>query len=300
MLLVGWAIPRITASDNGTTTTVTGPPATADVTLACPLSLRPTCNSLGQEVGAAVRTWTAGDTISEDEVLVAPTGDLPEGLTSSGELGRSPVAVAVWLERANVLASGCGGNADLACVEKALGQQWSDLGGSDSWGIFKLGLADPTLTEPGLAAWSALAGDETPEGLAESLRLVASDDGRLMADMVLFGPSRADAAVTTEVAIASQLANAPGRGGRLVVTYPDPAPWVSYVVAPGGGSDARRTAERLLEPDIASLLGPAGLRPPGGEPGELPEGLGQPGVQSPPLDDATSQGLLDSWRDLTQ
>ncbi len=145
-----------------------------------------------------------------------------------------------------------------------------------------------------------MAGDGTPEGLGDSLRLVAADDGRLMADMVLFGPSRADAAVTTEVAIASQLANAPGRGGRLVVTYPDPAPWVSYVVAPGGGSDARRIAERLLEPEIAALLGPAGLRPPSGEPGELPEGLGQPGEPSPPLDDATRQSLLDSWQDLTQ
>ncbi|HEX2368506.1 MAG TPA: hypothetical protein VHM94_04650, partial [Acidimicrobiia bacterium] len=188
----------------------------------------------------------------------------------------------------------------LTCVEGALGQTWSELGGSDSWGIFKLGLADATLTEAGFAGWSTLAGDGTPDGLADSLRLVAADDGRLMADMVLFGPSRADAAVTTEVAIASQLANAPGRGGRLVVTYPDPAPWVSYVVAPGEGSDAQRTAERLLEPDIAALLGPAGLRSPSGEPGELPEGLGQPGAQSPPLDDATRQALLDSWSDLTQ
>jgi hypothetical protein len=268
--------------------------------LACPVALRPACDSLGEEVDAAVRTWTAGDPIAEDEVLVAPPQDLPDGLDISGELARSPIAVTVWLERANVLASGCEGDPDLACVEAALGQQWSELGGSESWGIFKLGLADPTLTEAGSAAWSALAGDGTPEGLAESLRLVASDDGRLMADMVLFGPSRADASVTTEVAIASQLANAPGRGGRLVVTYPDPAPWVSYIVAPGGSSDAQRTAERLLEPDIATLLGPAGLRPPSGEPGELPEGLGQPGEQLPPLDDATRQSLLDSWLDLTQ
>ena len=120
-----------------------------------------------------------------------------------------------------------------------------------------------------------------------------------MADMVLFGPSRADASVTTEAAIASQLANAPGRGGPVVVTYPDPAPWVSHIVAPGGSSDARRTAERLLEPDIAPLLGPAGLRPPSGDPVSYPRGSGSQGEPSP-LDDATRQALLDSWQDLTQ
>ena len=171
VLLVGWAIPRLTAPNDGTTTTATGPPATADVTLACPVALRPACDSLGEEVDAAVRTWTTGDPLTEDEVLVAPSGRPPDGLEISGELARSPVAVAVWLERANVLASGCGGD-PTSPVSKPPGPAVVGVGGA-SWGIFKLGLADPTLTEAGLAAWSALAGDGTPEGLAESLRLVA-------------------------------------------------------------------------------------------------------------------------------
>ena len=54
-----------------------------------------------------------------------------------------------------------------------------------------------------------------------------------MADMVLFGPSRADASVTTEGGHRLAARQCTGAGGRLVVTYPDPAPWASCVVAPG-------------------------------------------------------------------
>ena len=141
-----------------------------------------------------MRTWTTGDPLTEDEVLVAPPRP-PDGLEISGELARSPVAVAVWLERANVLASGCGGDPDLACVEAALGQQWSELGervgGSSSSGW-------PTQRSP-RPAWLRGApwlGTGRPKGWRRAC-VLASDDGRLMADMVLFGPSRADASVTT-------------------------------------------------------------------------------------------------------
>ena len=63
-------------------------------------------------------------------------------------------------------------------------------------------------------------------GLGEWVRLRAPEGGQLLADLVLF-PSRADAVVASEAAIASQLENARARAGRLVVFYPDPGPFVT-------------------------------------------------------------------------
>ena len=116
-----------------------------------------------------------------------------------------------------------------------------------------------------------------PDGLDASLRVRAADDAALMLEVAQFGPSRADAVITTEVAIAGQLVNV-WDVGRLEVYYPTPAPGG---LRGGGRGEAERLVERLLSAEIQGRLPALGLRPARGEVTGLPEGLGTPGQPSP-------------------
>jgi hypothetical protein len=295
ILLAGFLIER--APDDGTTPP-TSPDSASEAVLACPAALMPACAALAAELGTTVRSYLAGSDPGPGTVVIAPAGDIPAELETGEVAARSPIAIAVWQDREGVLKTHCGGTVDLTCLTSAFGESWADLGGLDSWGDFKLGLADATATEAGLAAWRGLASSGAPAELDAALRLTSADDAELMADLLLFGTARADAVVTTEVAIAGQLQNAPGRGGRLVVWSPDPAPWVTYVVATSGGKGTDDLIADLLDGDQQSRLGTFGLRPARGEAAGLPEGLGVPGIALPDLDEAKRAALLDAWNGL--
>jgi hypothetical protein len=248
-------------------------------------------------LGTGVRPFHPGEASAEGEVVIAATGDLGEEVNASTTVASSPVAIAVWRERAVILAPACGGTITPACLERAFGKQWGDLGGDASWAAFKVGLADPTRTAAALEAWRLVAGGGVvPAGLGGSLRVRATDDAALMLEVAQFGPSRADAVITTEVAIAAQLQNVWDLG-RLEVYYPDPGPWVYYAAVPRGG-DAARVVERLLSAEIQARLPALGLRPASGEAAGLPAGLGVPGQPFAPLDASQREALLAAWEDL--
>jgi hypothetical protein len=148
-----------------------------------------------------------------------------------------------------------------------------------------------------MEAWRLLVDSgRVPGGLDASLRVRAASDAALMLEVAQFGPSRADAVITTEVAIAGQLENVWDLG-RLEVYYPDPGPWVEYLAAARGG-DAERLVERLLSAEMQARLPALGLRPVSGEAAGLPEGLGTPGQPFAPLDAAERDILLAAWQDL--
>ena len=275
-----------------TTSTTAAPGAVA---LACVPALEEACADLGATLGAPTRTFRPGTDPGDGVVVVAPAADLPSGMTGA-VVARTPIAVAIWRERAAVLAPGCGGTVGPSCLAGAYGRQWGDLGGDAAWAVFKVGLADPTRSASALEAWRAVAGAGVPSGLGGSLRVRAADDAALLIEVAQFGPSRADAVVATEVAIAGQLVNVLDVG-RLEVYYPDPGPWVEYVAAPrGGGAD--RLAERLLSPEVQSRLAAFGLRPASGDAAGLPDGLGTPGRPLGPMTDAEKAALLAAWQDL--
>mgnify|MGYP001765988609 CR=1 FL=1 len=204
----------------------------------------------------------------------------------------------MWTSRSPpTLAPGCGGAITRACLEGAYGKQWGELGGDAAWALFKVGLADPTRSTSALEAWRLVAGSGgVPAGLDDSLRVRAADDAALMLEVAQFGPPRADAVITTEVAIAGQLENV-WDVGRLEVYYPDPGPWVEYVAVAGGG-DASRLVERLLSAETQALLPALGLRPASGDGAGLPAGLGTPGQPFAPLDAAERDALLAAWQEL--
>jgi hypothetical protein len=299
VLLAGWLIPRIGGDGDGEAapSTSTSPSSAGLPVLACAPELEAVCRSLASELGTRAAGFTTGNDPGDDVVVVAPVADLPEGLGDPVTVARSPVVITAWRERALVLGTHCGGPVDAACLEQAYGNDWADLGGNQGWGTFKIGLADPGRTEAALLSWSLVASGGAPGGLDDSLRLRAADTGALVEEMVLFGDSRADAGVAPEVAVAAQLANAVGRGGRLEVFYPASGPWVEYAAA-GRGRDSGRIVERLLESEVQRSLGPLGLRPAAGEATGLPDGLGVPGTPAAGPGEAARSELLEAWEGL--
>jgi hypothetical protein len=296
VLLAGWLIPRLGDDDGEAASTSTSPPSTDLPALSCAPELDAVCRSLASELGTRAERF-AGTDPGGDVVIIAPVADIPDGFGDPVTVARSPIVVTAWRERALVLGAHCGGPVDPGCLEQAYGEDWSALGGNAAWGAFKIGLADPGRTDGAMLSWSLIAVGGVPAGLDDGLRLRAEDTGALVEEMVLFGDSRADAAVAPEVAVAAQLANAVGRGGRLEVFYPASGPWVDYAAA-GRGRDSGRLVERLLESEVQQLLGPLGLRPAAGEAAGLPDGLGAPGAPAPGPDEATRTALLEAWEGL--
>jgi hypothetical protein len=295
ILIVGIIVHAVGGDDGGPGTTTTA--VAGDVTLACVPALEEVCADLAATLGVATRTFRPGGDLGDGEVVLAPPSDIP-GVLDLVLVARSPVAIAVWRERAVILSPACGGTITKACLEGAYGRQWGDLGGDAAWAGFKVGMADPTRSASAMEAWRLVVDSGgVPDGLGTSLRVRAADDAALMLEVAQFGPSRADAVVTTEVAIAGQLENV-WDVGRLEVYYPNPGPWVDYAAAARGDS-AERLVERLLSPEIQARLPALGLRP-GTDAAVvgLPEGLGTPGQPFAPLDAAERDALLAAWQDL--
>lgn len=289
ILAAGYAVPRIGRPGGAPEPTVAGPAGS----LACPTALTAACRAVGDTLGVPVTVWTEGDPLPPGSAVLAAAADLPADAPRGRVVASSPLVLGVWSERAGVLATRCGA-VDLACLGGVLGARWVDVGGPDEWGTVTVGIPDPARTGTGLAAWALLAGEATDPALDAGLRLVSETDGRLAADLVLFGPSRADAVVASEVSLAAQLANAIGRGGRIEIVYPPASPWIDYVaVASDGG--AAGLVSRLDGPEAAAAMAGAGLRPAAGGTAGLPAELGEPGERLPLPDEAERATLMSRW-----
>ena len=289
VLAIGWVVTR-DGSPSTSTTTVTGV-ENPDIALACPQALLLACDELARVLGTSRRLLATGE-VPADTLVVNFAGDIAPELAAQ-PFARSPVAIAMWGERSPTLERSCGA-VNIQCLVENAGQTWDDLGGPANWGTMLIGLADPTEGVADLEAWRLVANAGPPPDLGEWVRLRAPDGGQLVADLVLF-PSRADAVVASEAAIASQLENARARAGRLVVFYPDPGPFLT-IAAYGEGRGARSLVEQLLAPEIQSLLGSLGLRPLTGEATNLLRDLGTPGSELPATTDAEKPGLISGWQ----
>jgi hypothetical protein len=290
VLGIGWVVTR--DGSPSVSTTVPGV-ENPEIALACPSALQLACDSLAQVLGTSRRSLPTGE-IPSDTLVINFAGDMAPELGAQA-FARSPIAIAVWGERAPTLETICGAIV-VECLVDNAGRTWKDLGGPATWGTLLVGLADPTEGIADLEAWRLVAAAGPPADLGEWVRLRAVDGGQLLADLVLF-PSRADAVIASEVAIASQMENARARAGRLVVFYPDPAPFV-VVGAHGEGRAARNLVDRLMAQDIQALLGSLGLRPLTGEATNLLRDRGTPGAELPAVTEAEKPALIASWQSL--
>ena len=288
VLAIGWVVTRDGSPSVSTTVPEVENP---EVALACPPALQLACDGLAGALGTSRRSLPSGE-IPDETLVINFAGDMAAELGAQS-FARSPIAIAIWGERAPTLEATCG-VIDVRCLVDNAGRTWEELGGPANWGTLLIGLADPTEGIADLEAWRLVSAANPPAEFGERVRLRAPEGGQLLADMVLF-PSRGDAVIATEAAIASQMENARARAGRLVVVYPDPAPFV-VVAAYGEGRAARNLIDQLLAQDIQALLGSLGLRPLTGEATNLLRDLGTPGAELAAVTETEKPALIASWQ----
>jgi hypothetical protein len=265
----------------------------AATTIRCDAELEAACRAL-RSAGHDVTVEPAGlsfDSLSRVEVAeapdlwvtVAPWPTMVDDARTRAGLGplfaspaepvaTSPLVVAIWDDRADVLESACAGAGPrLGCVTAAAGDRWTDLGGPESWGPFKLGLGDPTTSSIGLAALAVATADElgtmdfgtrslTEGAFLDWLGAVAGavpdfdpPAGSALATMLQVGPAAFDVALTTEAAAEAARDGGAQRAALLRVVPASGSASVDVVVASRGVG-----ADEAIVDEVAGSLGDHG------------------------------------------
>lgn len=158
-------------------------------------------------------------------------------LRTSEVLARSPLAVAVWKDRAAALLARCGGSEpSWRCLGDVAGKPWADVGGKEAWGRVEPGYPDRT-TAVGLAVLGAatagyvggtdiaridLEEDDGYRGwLADLERSVPSRPAELVDRMLVAGPAAFDWVATVEAEAAPAVARS-ARRDKPILLYPSP------------------------------------------------------------------------------
>lgn len=311
--------------------------------LLCAVELSTVCNELAREHGIEVQIEPAGTSV--DRIAELPDAQLRDlgfdgWLTFSrdaqiarerrerstlapaiGEptdpIGRSPLVIGIWRDRAEALEEACGGGAPITwrCVGDFSGREWVDAGGDAAWGRVKPAHADPATSGEGLLVIGQAASnfydrtDLSLDDYAEDAFLEwfsrLEDNARIepqspFAQMLVGGAALYDMVGTLEAEAAPQLARASrDRREQVRLLYPAPVATADVVFVPAvNADDADALADLLTGDDGRAALARAGWRVPG-------EPLARGVPDTPPLDardnlpDAGSlQALLDTWREV--
>lgn len=315
-----------------------GPPR-----LLCATELAAACEDLASDHDIAVTIAPAGTTVTEltrtldddvddlgydgwltfardaeivnserERLALAPALDEP-----SEAIGRSPLVLAAWKERAAALAPRCGGELTWKCLGDVAGRPWAAVGGDAAWGTVKPGHTNPETTGEGLA----IIGQAASQYFGRSdLDLADYDDGGFLdwfsrlersvpfgtaADaspferMLVAGPAAFDVVATTEAEAGPGLARASrDRRNAVEVLYPSPVATADVVFASVAGHDTD-LADTVTGDDGRAALARAGFRVDGEDraPG-VPDRPALPKHSNlPPAGSLVA--LLQTWREVT-
>lgn len=307
--------------------------STTTLRLVCSTELAAVCDALSDDAGSDVRATVepAADTAARltalgqgeqpalDGWLVAGPWpaivddarerDARVALLEEGQvLARSPVVLAVWPDRADVLGRHCGGGTvGWKCLGDNVGAQWSSLPGGDvRWGSVKPGLP-PVSTATGLAVLGAATvawfGDrpvasstDLQEGayqdwLARLLRAVPATPPATIDTVLRRGPATFDAVGTVEAEAAPVLART-ARDPKPTLLYPEPVATADVVLGTTDGRAAGLLRELVAGPTGRRALAAAGWR----VPGEPPAPGIDPTVELPADSGLPSPGVLEALR----
>jgi hypothetical protein len=231
-------------------------------------------------------------------------------------IARSPLVLAVWKDRGDVLASRCAGEPDWRCIGDVAGASWASIGGESAWGTVKPGHADPALDGDGLLVIGQAAtdffgrsdlsrDDYTDDAFLDWFgrleRSIRFDPGSAFERMLVGGPAIYDVVGTTEAEAAPLLADASAdRRAQLRLLYPSPVASADVVYVPiTGAPGAADLGDVLTGDDGRGALAEAGWRVDG-----EPRAKGIPTKPvlpaRPNLPSAGSlQALLETWREVT-
>jgi hypothetical protein len=197
----------------------------------------------------------------------------------SPTLARSPLVIAIWNDRRDVLASRCdGGIIDWKCIGTVAGTPWGTTGPQATWGSVKPGQPAPDTTAAGLlslgeatASWfgsADFASNDFSDGafrtwftrLEQSVPSFPASPRTPLDDMLFTGPASFDLTGSTEAAAGPAIASSRD-SGRLTILYPSPLTTADVVLAPVSGSPAGGRLMKLMQSDdAAAALAGAGWR----------------------------------------
>ena len=184
-------------------------------------------------------------------------------------LAWSPLVIAIWKDREELLRARCGGEITWRCIGEVAGSAWVDLGGPATWGPVKPGHPTPATTAVGLLVIGQAAGsffgsadyasnDFTDpafrawfERLERSVPALPASPRTPLDEMLSKGPATFDLTGSTEAAAAPSVARSRDRD-RLSVLYPSPGATAEVVIAPVAGSDAGGRVQKLFSSDEAT------------------------------------------------
>jgi hypothetical protein len=306
-----------------------GSAAGRGTTLVCPTELADACAQLEDDVTVRVepasftadRLTTAADAHEADtDVWLAPApwvevvADARERAGApvlvgepSEVIGRSPVVLVMWNDRAAALESGaCRGQVQWRCLGDAADRPWDSVGGQGAWGRVNVGLSGPE-TATGLVVLGGAAA-----GYFGGADYAANDlDGEFSGWLGALG-AQSDA--TADDVVNEMLTRGPGQfsgvgaleadaldaGDRddVRVVYPAPVATADLVAVPIG--DAERAAGDIAGNDgLRRALGDAGWR----VDGEAPVAGVDDGLELPDDDSLPSGGVLGAllarWNEVT-
>jgi Bacterial extracellular solute-binding protein len=257
---------------------------------------------------AAVDVWLAPAPWADVVVDARERAGAPDLVGEpSAVIGRSPVVLVLWNDRAAALEAGaCGGSVEWRCLGDAADRPWDTVGGESAWGRVNVGLTDPDAAT-GLVVLGGAA-----SGYFGSADYAANDlDGEFSGWLGALA-AQADPAATDVVnemltrgpgrfsAVSALEANALDAAGRddVRVIYPAPVATADLVAIPIGGAEGA-TGDIAGNDDLRRVLSEGGWRVDG-----EPLAAGVDGGLDLPADDALPDGgvlgaLLARWNEVT-
>lgn len=263
-------------SPTGASTAASEPEPTGPLRIVCATEFAPVCKALrdGATDGVEVTVEPAGTTADR---LVGASGAAPldgwlvtapwpeivadrraragEGAlltTDITTVATSRLVIAIWNDRAAVLADRCGA-IDWSCIGDAATGTWEAAGGQAGWGSPKPGFLAPDITGTGLLVVGQQASERIGRadfssrdladdgfrawftGLQRSVPSFTPSGGSHLTEMLQFGPSRVDIVGTTAAEATRLLARGGTRGENIEVVTPEPAVNATVVVASAPG-----------------------------------------------------------------
>ena len=223
-----------------------------------------------------INVWSPASSVVQD-LLVEPwkKENSKDPILSDAPLVLTPMVIVMWEDRATAFLAKYN-EISFKTIGQALSEQtgWAAIANKPEWGVFTFGYTTPTHSNSGLMALVLMAYDYLnvtrnikPEQIMEANflnwlkttqeNMSADEDstGKLMNEMLRFGPSKLNAAIVYENLALSNIQTAEGRWGKLKVIYPARSVWNDnpyYILDVTWSNVEQQTAAKLFQSFLLS------------------------------------------------
>ncbi len=326
-LIVAAILARDALDDDGDS--AGGSSAGSGTTVVCPTELADACAELEDDVTVRVeaasvtadRLTAAADADEADvDVWLAPApwaavvADARERAGApalvgepSAVIGRSPVVLVMWNDRAAALEAGaCGGPVEWRCLGDAADRPWDTVGGETGWGRVNVGLTNPDAATGLVVLGGAASGyfgtadyaaNDLDGEFSGWLGALAAQAGASAADVVNEMLTRGPGQFSAVGAVEADALDAADRDSVRVI-YPAPVATADLVAIPIGDEEGA-AGDIAGSDDLRRALAEGGWRVDG-----EPLAAGVDGELDLPGDDSLPGGgvlgaLLARWNEVT-